>query len=90
MGGPTRAARLTPEQRGENARKATPARPKSGNGSSGGTRGSTPANSLSASKQALHVCLKRLKAAKDESDIRRLTAELQRIVFHKQYQNAEN
>ena len=28
--------------------------------------------------------------AKDESEVRRLTDELQRIVFHKQYRNAEN
>jgi hypothetical protein len=52
---------------------------------------STPANSrLSTSKQALHIRLKRLKNAKDESEIRRLTDELQRIVFHQQYRNAEN
>src|ERR1022692_1664496 len=38
---------------------------------------STPANSrLSTSKQALHIRLKRLKNAKDESEIRRLTDEL--------------
>src|ERR1035438_130596 len=64
---------------------------KSGNGSPGDARESTPANSrLSTSKQALHIRLKRLKNAKDESEIRRLTDELQRIVFHKQYRNAEN
>jgi hypothetical protein len=91
-GGPARAGRLTPEQRSENAGKAASARrPKSGNGSSGDARESTPANSrLSTSKQALHLCLRRLKNAKDESEIRRLTDELQRIVFHKQYRNAEN
>lgn len=43
---------------------------------------------LDTSKKALHLCLKRIKAAKDESELRRLTEELQRIVFHKQYQNA--
>jgi len=42
------------------------------------------------SKKALHLCLKRIKDAKDENEIRRLTEELQRIVFHRQYQNAEN
>jgi hypothetical protein len=46
------------------------------------------ANSLSSSKQAIHNCLKRLKAAKDGSKIRRLTDELQRIVFRKQYRDA--
>jgi hypothetical protein len=89
--GPARAARLTPEQRSENARKAASARSaKSGNGSSGDARGSAPANSRSTSKQALHICLKRLKNAKDDNEIRRLTDELQRIVFNKQYRNAEN
>jgi hypothetical protein len=92
VGGPARAARLTPEQRSSNARKAVLARwAKSGNGSSGEARRSAPASSrLSTSKQALHLCLKRLKNAKDEGDIRRLTDELQRIVFHKQYRNAED
>ena len=42
------------------------------------------------SKKALHLCLKRIKDAKDENEIRRLTEELQRIVFHRQYRNAEN
>jgi hypothetical protein len=90
-GGPARAARLAPEQFSENTRKAASARrPRSGNGSSGDARGSKPAISLGTSKQALHACLKRLKAAKDESEIRRLADELQRIVFRKQYRNAEN
>ena len=42
------------------------------------------------SKKALHLCLKRIKEAKNENELRRLTEELQRIVFHKQYENAEN
>jgi hypothetical protein len=41
------------------------------------------------SKKALHLCLKRLETATDENEIRRLTEELQRILFHKQYENAE-
>jgi hypothetical protein len=65
--------------------------PKRGNGISSDSRASARASSgLSASKRALHLCLKRLKNAKDESEIRRLTEELQRIVFHRQYRNAEN
>ena len=43
---------------------------------------------LDTSKKALHLCLKRIKSAKDENELRRLTQELQRIVFHKQYLNA--
>jgi hypothetical protein len=42
------------------------------------------------SKRALHLCLKRIKEAESEDELRRLTAELQRIVFRRQYQNAEN
>ena len=45
---------------------------------------------LDTSKKALHLCLKRIKDAKNENELRRLTQELQKIVFHKQYQNAEN
>jgi len=45
---------------------------------------------LDTSKKALHLCLKRIKDAKNENELRRLTEELQKIVFHKQYQNAEN
>ncbi len=51
----------------------------------------TPATPVvETSKKALHLCLKRIKDAKDENEIRRLTEELQRIVFHRQYRNAEN
>jgi hypothetical protein len=46
-GGPARASRLATEQLSGNTRKAVSAgRPKSGNGSSGGVRGSKPAISL--------------------------------------------
>jgi hypothetical protein len=41
-----------------------------------------------ASKKALHLCLEQIKEAKSESELRRLTEELQKIVFHRQYQNA--
>ena len=42
------------------------------------------------SKESLHLCLQRIKDSTDETEIRRLTEELQRIVFHRQYPNAEN
>jgi hypothetical protein len=48
----------------------------------------TPA--LDTSKKALHTCLKRIKGAKNEKELRRLTEVLQSIVFHRQYKNAEN
>jgi hypothetical protein len=38
------------------------------------------------SRKSLHLCLKRIEEAKDDKEIRRLTDELQRIVFHRQYQ----
>jgi hypothetical protein len=45
---------------------------------------------LDTSKKALHLCLKHIKEAKSDSELRRLTDELQKIVFHRQYRNAEN
>lgn len=84
-GGPARAAKLTPEQRTESARKAIQAR------WSKAKRRSAPATPVpDTSKTALHLCLRRIKSAKDETELRRLTEELQRIVFHRQYQNSEN
>ena len=44
---------------------------------------------LGASKQDLHLCLKRIKDAKNQHELRRLTEELQRVVFHRQQQDAE-
>ena len=104
-GGPARAAKLTPEQRSESARKAVQARwskAKRGSDYIAIDRGdmrtrkekmseaapSTPV--LDTSKKALHLCLRRIKDAKNETELRRLIEELQRIVFHRQYQNAEN
>jgi hypothetical protein len=88
-GGPARAAKLTPGQRSESARKAVAAR--WAKAKEGSNQTSAPSHATTASsKKALHLCLKRIKAAKDENELRRLTEELQKIVFHKQYQNAEN
>jgi hypothetical protein len=89
-GGLVRAARLTAEQRSASARKAVRARwAKLKNGPTA----DEPASAVPAidtSRAALHRCLDRLKAATDSSEIRRLTMELQRVVFRKQYRNAEN
>ena len=84
-GGPARAAKLTPEQRTESARKAVQAR---WSKAKSGHNLATPVPDTA--KKALHLCLKRIKDAKNDSELRRLTEELQRIVFHRQYQNAEN
>src|SRR5580658_10320188 len=88
-GGPARAAKLTPGQRSESARRAVQAR--WAKAKQAASQSPTPATAtVGASKKALHLCLKRIKEAKNENELRRLTEELQRIVFHKQYQNAEN
>ena len=79
-GGPARAANMTPEQRSESARIAVQAR---------WAKAKRGATLLGPSKKALHLCLKRIKGAKNESELRRLTEELQRIVFYRQYQNGE-
>ena len=74
-GGPARAAKLTPEQRSESARKAVQAR---------WSKAAPATAALDTSKKAFHLCLKRIKEAKNEKELRRLTEELQRIVFHQQ------
>ncbi|MBZ5622383.1 MAG: hypothetical protein LAQ69_27170 [Acidobacteriia bacterium] len=98
-GGPARAAALTPEQRSASARKAVQARwakPKLGDGhivsksktvkTSGKFHNKRPETTLSAfsvSKRALHACLKRIKDAKDDNELRRLTEELQNMTRQK-------
>jgi len=76
IGGPARADKLTSEQRSESARKAVQARWARGNQGS------------DTSRKAGHLCLDCIKKTKNENELRRLTEELQRIVFHRQYRNA--
>src|SRR5271165_7077384 len=95
-GGPARAAKLTPAQRSESARKAVQARwTKAKTGDDTVKRANmgikpfsqfqkkeseaVPGHFIDTSKKALHVCLKRIKDATSEEEIRRLTEELQRI-----------
>lgn len=106
-GGPARAAKLTPAQRSESARKAVQARWAKGKTGTdyrvlkrkdmgvnkvGQSRkeeineAATATAVFDTSKKALHLCLKQIKEAKNETEIRRLTEKLQRIVFHRQYQ----
>src|SRR6266516_785645 len=88
-GGPARAAKLSPEQRSESARKAVQARWAKGKTGSDNivrkkndmrtkTSGqfrkeineAAPATAVvDTSKKALHLCLKRIKDAKDENEI---------------------
>jgi hypothetical protein len=88
-GGPARAAKLTPGQRSESARKAVQARWAKAKERSH-PEAAPPTAATDTSKKALHLCLKRIKDAKSEIELRRLTEELQKIVFHRQYLNAEN
>ncbi len=100
-GGPARAARLTPKQRSESARKAVQARwsrakqrdraaaTKDSNGSRETTSPATAtAGEVGHSDQALLTLLKRIKATEDPKEVRQLSDELERVIFHKQFRNA--
>jgi len=115
-GGPARAAKLTPAQRSQSARKAVTARwarvkIKSGRPSaiSVTRKGGTSANviridrkrakkttsvsmnvsdSVNVSDSTLVDLLRRLKATVDPTEIRELSEQIERVVFHKQFMNA--
>jgi len=87
-GGLARAAGMTAEQRSASARSAILARWGRVKATTQHTTAPT-APALDTSKEGLHLCLERLKNATSEAELRRLTEELQRIVFHKQYENAK-
>jgi len=103
-GGPARAAALTPTQRSESARKAVQARWAKANKdgayivNKGENLGMKTFNEFQideampalddTSDHAALTLLKRIKAAKDQTEIRHLTDQLQRVIFHKQYENA--
>jgi len=73
-GGVARAAKLTAEQRSESARKAVRARWAKAHPVATGT-----------SDEALLALLKQLKTARERSEIRRLSHEIERVIFHKQF-----
>lgn len=94
-GGPARAAKLTAKQRSESARKAVQARwakAKEGKGYIVVKRGNvkTPisATILDTSDKAVLALLKRIKMTDDHNEIRKLSDQLERVIFHKQYANA--
>lgn len=79
-GGPARAAKLTPTQRTESARKAVQARwnkVKEGKDSA-----------MDTSDSAVLSMLKRIKETDDKNEIRQLSDQLERVIFHKQYANS--
>lgn len=85
-GGPARAAKLTSQQRSESARNAGLARWAKVKGVKQETMSVTKKVSIrDASDQALVALLNRLKATVDPAEIRHLSDEIERIVFHKQF-----
>jgi hypothetical protein len=96
-GGPARAAKLTSQQRSESARKAGLARwakVKRLNGETMNAMKNTASRKKAlpqkagASDQALVAALNRLKETVDPAEIRQLSEQIERIVFHKQFTNA--
>lgn len=99
-GGPARAAVLTPEQRSESARNAVTARWAKAKGTTVTRRNvmnssrrpidqnAIASNPIDTSDKALLSLLKRLKATVDPAEIRELSDQIERVVFHKQFRNA--
>jgi hypothetical protein len=96
-GGPARAAKLTNQERSESARKAGLARWAKVKGQNGeimsatknvANRDKAPAQKSDTSDQALVALLNRLRATVDPAEIRQLSDQIERIVFHKQITNA--
>ncbi|HEX4138188.1 MAG TPA: hypothetical protein VHY84_26500 [Bryobacteraceae bacterium] len=83
-GGIVRAARLTPEQRSASARKAVRARrAKAGKAVAADRIASTP----DTSDHALARLLIRLRMATDPAEIRGLSEQIERTIFHNQFDN---
>lgn len=91
-GGVARAAKLTAEQRSEIARKAVQARWDRANSdrehpakSGQETAVSQPANVATDSDRVVLELLQRLKATDDTDEVRALSDQLERAIFHRQY-----
>src|SRR5215471_12385560 len=84
-GGPARAAQLTPQQRSESARNAVQARWAKAKRSSGAktqiTQGAD--SGVDTSDTAVLALLKRLKKTSDRNEIRQLSDQLERVIFHR-------
>jgi hypothetical protein len=78
-GGPARAAKLTPAQRSESARKAVRAR------WAKVQKYEAVHVAVSTSDHAVLEILSRIKATKDHAEVRKLSDQLERVIFHKQY-----
>lgn len=84
-GGPARAAKLTPLQRSESARKAVQARWVK---TKRGTDYQATPTVANTSDRAMLDLLKRIKATNDRTEIRKLSDQLERVIFHRQFKNA--
>ena len=81
-GGPARAAKLTPQQRSESARKAVQARWAKAKQAAGAAT-----SMVDTSDDTVLALLKRIKAANDPGEVRKLSDRLEQVIFHKQYAN---
>jgi len=90
-GGVARAARLTPEQRSASAKKAVRARwARAGKLKAGKPEVAEdlrPNRVSGTSDHALSALLTRLRVATDLAEIRLLSERIERVIFHKQFEN---
>jgi hypothetical protein len=87
-GGLARAAKLTPEERSKIARKAVRARWDKANSERELLRTPKAARKNDTSDDAVLQLLHRIKTTEDPTEIRKLSDELERVIFHKQYRTA--
>jgi len=97
-GAQARAMKRTPEARSESARKAVPARLGKGKGISDmqNNTGKKPSTrnqienipAVDTSDMALTNLLERLRSTSNPDEIRQLSEQIERVVFHKQFANA--
>ena len=94
-GGRKRMAALSPEERKELARKAAKARwakAKEGRDYEVVKRAkketSLTSSMIGVSDKAVLTLLKRIKTTSDPNEVRQLSEQLERVIFHKQYANA--
>ena len=88
-GGPARAAKLTPRQRSESARKAVQARWAKARKAADAKTEKTPTatSKMDTSDDAVLALLKRIKSTNDPNEVRQLSDRLERIIFHRQHAN---
>jgi hypothetical protein len=87
-GGPARAAKLTPKQRSERARKAIQARWTKAKEKAKMETPLTTVSRMDTSDSAVLSLLERIKATNELNEIRQLSDQLEQVIFHKQYANA--